>query len=61
MLDKCSSYTLTVVWKFAWVDSALVVLVEWSSFIGDYLTRSDCNTLEIFCLSDEKMSLDFQM
>ena len=25
-LDKCSSYTVTIVWEFAWADSALVVL-----------------------------------
>ena len=31
MLDICSSYTVTVVWKFAWANSALVVLDEWSS------------------------------
>ena len=42
MLDICSSYTVTVVWKFAWANSALVVLDEWSFYGGDRLNRFDC-------------------
>ena len=45
MLDRGSSYTLMIAWEFAWADSALVVLDEWSSYKGGCLNRFDCNTL----------------
>ena len=31
MLDRWSSYTVMIVWEFAGVDSAMVVLDKWSS------------------------------
>ena len=42
-LDWWLSYTVTVAWEIAWVDSALVVLDEWSSYRGGHLNRFDCN------------------
>ena len=36
-----SSYTVMIVWEFAWADSALVVLDEWSPYRGDHLNRFD--------------------
>ena len=42
MLDWWSYYTVTIVWGFAWVDSALVVLDEWLSYRSDHLNRFDC-------------------
>ena len=42
MLDRWSSYTVMIVSEFAWVDSALVVLDEWSSCRGGGLNRFDC-------------------
>ena len=36
-------FTLTIVWKFAWVDLALVVLDKWLSYRGGHLNRFDCN------------------
>ena len=44
-LDRWSSYTITIVWEFAWVDSALVALAKWSSYRGGRLNRFDCNAL----------------
>ena len=41
-LDRWLSYTVMIVWEFAWVDSALVVLDEWSSYRGGPLNRFDC-------------------
>ena len=41
MLDEWSPYTVTIIWEFAWVDSALVPLDEWSSYEGDRLNRFD--------------------
>ena len=38
-----------IVWKFVWVDSALVVLDKWSSYSGGHLNRFDC-TYVIFSL-----------
>ena len=32
MLDRWLSYTVMIVWEFAWADSALVILDEWLSF-----------------------------
>ena len=32
-LDRWPSYTVTIVWEFAWADSGLIVLDEWSSII----------------------------
>ena len=36
-----SSYTVTIVWESAWVDSALAVLDEWSSYRGGRFNRFD--------------------
>ena len=41
-LDRWSSYTVTIVWEFAWADSPLVVLDEWSSYRSGRLNRFDC-------------------
>ena len=41
MLDRWSSYTVMVVWDFAWANSALVVLDEWLSYRGGRLNRFD--------------------
>ena len=41
-LDRWSSCTVTIAWKFAWVDSALVVLDEWSPYRAGRLSRFDC-------------------
>ena len=43
-LDGWSSYTVMNAWEFAWVDSALVVLDEWLSYGGSYLSSFDCRT-----------------
>ena len=40
-LDRWSSYTVPIVWEFAWADSTLVVLDEWSSYRGGRLNRFD--------------------
>ena len=40
-----------IVWKFAWVDIALVVLDEWSPYRGGRLNRFDCNWKEIEILA----------
>ena len=45
-LDRWLSYTVTVVWEIAWVDSALIALDEWSSYRGGRLNRFDCTKLE---------------
>ena len=42
-LNKWSSYIVTIAWEFAWTDSALAVLDEWSSYRGRSLNRFDCN------------------
>ena len=39
------SYTVTIVWEFAWADSALVALDKWSFYRGGRLNRLDCNAL----------------
>ena len=44
-LDRWSSYAVTIVWEFAWADSALIILDEWSFYRGGHLNRFDCNTL----------------
>ena len=41
-LGKWSSYKITIVWEFAWVDSVLVILDEWSSYKGGCLNSFDC-------------------
>ena len=41
-LDRWSSYTATIIWEFAWVDSALVVLDEWLFYRGGRLNRFHC-------------------
>ena len=43
VIGRWSSYTITIVWEFAWADSALVVLDVWSSYRCDRLNRFDCN------------------
>ena len=43
MLDRWLSYTITLVWEFDWVDSALVFLQEWSSYRSGHLKRFDCS------------------
>ena len=42
-LDRWSSYIVTIVWEFAWADSALMILDEWSSYGGGCLKRLDSN------------------
>ena len=42
MLDSWSSYTVTIVWEFAWLDSVLFFLDEWFSYGGRCLNRFDC-------------------
>ena len=51
MLDRWLSYTVTTVAKFARVDSALVVLDEWSYYRGGRLNRFDCNSFKVLFLS----------
>ena len=41
-VGRWSSYTVTIVWEFASVDSALDILDEWSSYRGARLNRFDC-------------------
>ena len=41
-LDRWLPYTVTVVQEFAWADSALVILDEWSSYRGGHLSRFNC-------------------
>ena len=41
-LDRWSFYTVTNVQEFAWADSALVSLNEWSNYRGGPLNRFDC-------------------
>ena len=36
------SYTVTIVWEFAWADSALAILDELSSYRSGRLNRFDC-------------------
>ena len=43
MLDRWSSYTVTIVWEFAWADSELVVFDGWLSYRGGCLNRFDCS------------------
>ena len=42
MLDRWSSYAITIAWELAWADSALVVLDKWSSYRDGRLNRFDC-------------------
>ena len=44
-LDRWSSYTVTIVWEFAWADSALVVLGDWLSYRDGRISRFDCSTI----------------
>ena len=46
MLDRWLSYTVMIVWKLAWADSALVVLDDWSSYRGGRLNRFNCIKLK---------------
>ena len=48
VLNRWSSYTVTIVWEFDWADSALVILDKWSSYGGGRLSRFDCSV--IWCL-----------
>ena len=41
-LDRSLSDAGTIVWEFAWADSALVVLNKWLSHRGGCLNRFDC-------------------
>ena len=41
-LDRWSYYKVTIVWGFAWADSALVILDEWLSYRSGHLNRFDC-------------------
>ena len=43
VLDRWLSYPVTILWKFAWADSALVVLDEWSYYRSGCLNRFDCS------------------
>ena len=45
MLDRWSSYTVTIVREIAWADSVLVTKEKWLSYRGDRLNRFDCNAL----------------
>ena len=45
MLDRWSSYTVTIVWKLAWADSALIILGEWSSCRSGHVSWFDCTSL----------------
>ena len=47
--DRWQSYTVTVIWEFAWVDSALVVLDEWLSYGGGRWNRFDCKNFILTC------------
>ena len=47
---RWSSYTVTILWEFAWVDSVLVVLGGWSYYGGGHLNRFDCTRFVIFKL-----------
>ena len=49
-LDRWLSYTVTIVWDFAWADSALVVLGKCSSYRGDCLNRFDCTSEKHFII-----------
>ena len=44
-LNRWLSYAVTIAQEFTWVDSALVVLDEWSSYRGGCLNMFDCNAL----------------
>ena len=41
VLDRWSSYTVTIVWELTWADSALVILDEWLSYRGGHISRFD--------------------
>ena len=43
-LDRWSSYTVTIAWELAWMDSVLVVLVKCSSYRGGRISKFDCAT-----------------
>ena len=47
MLDRRSSYTVTIVWELVWADSALVVLGKQLSYKGGLISRFHC-ILKIF-------------
>ena len=42
VLDMWSPYAVRIVWEFAWVNSALVVLYKFWSYRGGPLNRFDC-------------------
>ena len=41
-IRQFSSYTITILRDFAWADSAMVILDEWSSYRGGRLNRFHC-------------------
>ena len=44
-LERWLSYTVTIIWEFAWADSALFVLDKWLFYSDGHLTRFHCNAL----------------
>ena len=42
-LDRWLYYRVTIVWEFAWPDSALAVLGKWSSYRDGHMNRFDCS------------------
>ena len=43
VLDRWSSYAVTIIWELAWADSALVALGKWLSYRDGRINRFDCN------------------
>ena len=41
-IRQFSSYTITILWDFAWADSAMAILDKWSSYSGGRLNRFHC-------------------
>ena len=52
-LDRWLSYTVMIIWEFAWADSVLVILDKWLSDRGGPLNRFDC----IFVMSIIKVGV----
>ena len=46
-LSRWSSYAVTTAWELAWMDSALVILGEWSTYRGGRMTRFDCTLCRV--------------
>ena len=51
MLDRWSSYTVRIVWEFAWVVSALIILDKWSFYRDGHLNRFGCSLKNKFLTS----------